>query len=86
METVEIKMGITHCNQCPFFKVVHDPDPTDSFNADDISTLCTKCPNDNEARYWFSNKLFEGKVIDVSIRPYQVIDTKIPSWCPFKNK
>jgi hypothetical protein len=66
--------------------VVHDPDPRDSFNTDDISTLCTKCPNDNDARYWDSNIPFEGKVINISIRPHNVANIKIPSWCPFKTK
>lgn len=83
---VEIKINVTHCYQCPFHKVVSDPDPTDSFNMDDVSLLCAKCPNDTDSRYWASNKLFEHKPISVSDRPYQTKNNKTPDWCPFKNQ
>jgi len=83
---VEIKMNVTHCYQCPFHKVVPDPDPTDWFNVDDVSLLCTKCPNDTDSRYWASDKPFEYKPVSVSDRPYQIKNNKTPDWCPFKNQ
>ena len=58
--------SVDYCDQCPFHKVLPDPDPDDWFNDDDVKIVCVK----------------ENKNIDVALRPHHVKNTEIPDWCP----
>lgn len=40
---VEIKKEITQCRECPYCRIV--PDPDDWFNDDDEKALCTESGN-----------------------------------------
>ena len=55
---VEIKKEITQCRECPYCRIVPDPDPDDWFNDDDETALCTES----------GNRLIEGM-----LRPYEKV-------------
>ena len=63
----EIKIKIEFCSQCPFGRVLSDPDPDDWFCDDDARVYCTKLRKD----------------VAGALRPYEVgkIDT-VPEDCP----
>lgn len=54
---VEIKKEITQCRECPYCRIVPDPDPDDWLN-DDEKALCTES----------GNRLIEGV-----LRPYEKV-------------
>lgn len=65
----ELKIKVETCMDCPFSKVLPDPDPNDWFCDDDIKIVCLKA----------------NKNITVACRPYNDRkETSIPSWCPIK--
>ena len=62
---------ITNCIDCPFHKVLMDPDPDDWFCYDDVKVVCTKA----EPR----------KEITVACKPYNIRkESAVPKWCPLK--
>lgn len=70
------------CIECPFHKVVPDPDPYDSFNVNDEAIVCqksTKIPA-KEPKYNVDRYPFQS--VDVGLRPYQTKNVTPPSWCP----
>jgi hypothetical protein len=78
-------LKITSCLECPFHRVIADPDPDDWFNADDQAVVCTKEKNpkrDQNSRYASDRQ--EYRCVSVSDRPYQITKEKIliPKWCP----
>ena len=75
-------MSYNKCIDCPYHKVMPDPDPTDWFNRDDVAIVCQKSlQNINlNSNYLVDQQKFRG--IDVALRPYQVSKVKPPSWCP----
>lgn len=63
----EIKIKIEFCSQCPYSRILPDPDPDDWFNDDDERVYCTKL-NKDVAR---------------ALRPYEVGKwDKVPDECP----
>jgi hypothetical protein len=72
-----------NCLDCPFHKVIADPDPLDWFNDDDQAVICTKVnrkPNMN-SQYLADKQEF--KTVTVSCRPYKLrVESKTPDWCP----
>ena len=76
-------MLYSNCMDCPHHLVVNDPDPTDSFNDDDMAVLCTKTPNHSQRHYYAYKRLFEYEPITVSCRPhYKRKESITPKWCP----
>ena len=76
-------MLYSNCMDCPHHLVVNDPDPTDSFNDDDVAVLCTKTPNHSQRHYYAYKRLFEYEPITVSCRPhYKRKESITPKWCP----
>ena len=76
-------MLYSNCMDCPHHLVVNDPDPTDSFNDDDVAVLCTKTPNHSQRHYYAYKRLFEYEPITVSCRPHHKRKESItPKWCP----
>ena len=76
------------CIECPFHKIIPDPDPDDWFCDDDIAVICTlKRKNTDEIdsnSKWLSNRQ-EFKTVTLSCRPFKnqlEKETKIPDWCP----
>lgn len=64
-------LEITNCTNCPFHRVLPDPDPDDWFNDDDVKVICTKAE----------------KEITSACRPYNVEkESKTPQWCPLIKK
>ena len=62
-----IHVSITSCTECPFHKVLPDPDPYDWFCDDDVKVICTK----------------QSREITVACRPYNIVrETPVPDWCP----
>lgn len=63
----EIKIKVEFCSNCPFGRVLPDPDPDDWFCDDDVKVYCTKSKRD----------------ICSALRPYEVgkLDT-VPDNCP----
>lgn len=76
---IDKTITIKHCVECPYHKVVSDPDPDDWFNDDDCAILCTQLEKSKDSR-------FPYKAIDVALRPYQVDKVKVPSYCPLLNE
>jgi len=76
----------TNCLKCPHHQIVPDPDPTDSFNNDDIAVLCTKIKTTKtSAKRWYDGKPFPFHAVSVSDRPY--IRKVSPSYlCPLVKK
>lgn len=69
---MEKKITINNCIDCPFHKVLEDPDPNDWFNDDDVKVVCTKKRNKN---------------ITTACRPYNLRkESEIPDWCPLENE
>jgi len=71
--------------ECPFHKVIADPDPHDWFNDDDMAVVCTKMPNDKQnKKSLYAAERQEFRTINVAMRPYQIKkeNIKIPTWCP----
>jgi len=50
------------CIECPFHKVIDDPDIYDSWNADDEALVCTKIKRDPDpkSRYMVDRQPFQG--------------------------
>lgn len=73
------------CTDCPFHKIIPDPDPTDWFNRDDEAIVCTKItrPIDKNSNYGVDRQQF--KPIDVALRPYQTKNVNSPEWCPISK-
>lgn len=81
-----LKFEAHYCYQCPFHKVVPDPDPTDSFNYDDETMLCTKMSNkDNKFKDQSGNE-YPFKLVKSMLRPYETKKVTIPDWCPAKTE
>lgn len=71
------------CIECPFHKIIPDPDPLDWFNVDDEAIVCMKVkiePRDLTSRYKADHSIF--KPIDVALRPYETKNVEVPDWCP----
>jgi hypothetical protein len=72
------------CLDCPFHKVIADPDPHDWFCDDDQAIICLKTKNEeqDENASYVSNRS-EFKSVTNSCRPYNLKkETTIPEWCP----
>jgi len=72
-----------NCIDCPFHKVISDPDPTDWFNDDDVAVVCTKTPKkeDKNSKYAADHQPF--KPVTVACRPYNIRkESETPKWCP----
>ena len=74
------------CAKCEFCKIIADPDPDDSFNGDDRAVVCTKVRNpdvkpDSE---WVAARN-PHRVVEGSVRPYQVGAVPTPDWCPLRG-
>lgn len=63
-------LEINNCMDCPFHKVLSDPDPHDSFCYDDEKVVCTKV----------------NKEITVACRPHHKrLECEVPKWCPLST-
>ncbi len=75
------------CLDCPFHKVISDPDPNDWFCDDDQAVVCTKSKNKNQdtsSKYVSDRQEF--KCVTSSCRPYKLEkESNIPSWCPLNS-
>lgn len=85
-----VNLSITNCIKCPHHKIVHDPDPHDSFNFDDVAVVCTITDDDPKGiggRY-FNHSHIKKKAITIACRPYNVEKecNHIPTWCPLREK
>lgn len=78
MKTIEI----TRCCQCPNHKVIADPDPNDSFNADDCAIVCTKMKQTPNKQSKHLADHSEFRIVECGIRPYHTNNVEIPHWCP----
>jgi hypothetical protein len=74
---------VSRCFDCPFGKVIPDPDPSDSFCDNDVAVVCTRCANPNRkttSRYLADRSEF--RTVEGSVRPYNAYHVKQPDWCP----
>ena len=80
-------LEIKNCLDCPFHKIINDPDPHDWFCDDDVAVVCTKTPNDrkkDDSKYL--SDLQDFKCITSSCRPYKTREgSETPEWCPLPN-
>ncbi len=74
------------CIECPFHRVVPDPDPTDWFNADDEAIVCSKVKRIPDTKSKYNVDRQEFKPIDVALRPYQTKKVDVPDWCPISTR
>lgn len=77
---------IKFCVECPFSKVVPDPDPSDWFNDDDEAILCEKTPHKPKLDSKYAADKHEFKPVSSSLRPYETHGVEVPTWCPLKKK
>lgn len=73
------------CIDCPFHKVVEDPDPYDSWNSDDEALVCTKVRREPDPKSRYQVDRLPYKPIDVGLRPYQKKNVDVPDWCPIST-
>jgi hypothetical protein len=75
---------VKSCIECPFHKVIPDPDLDDWFNDDDMAVICTKEKNELKGKFNSPAYQQEHRIVESSLRPHEVkgIDY-IPVWCPF---
>lgn len=80
--TIEIES----CIDCPFHKILPDPDPYDSFNADDEAVICLKSQKEPQTIGW-GNYSGGEPMITVACRPYNLRNetTPVPNWCPIRS-
>jgi hypothetical protein len=75
---------MTNCIDCGYHSVIPDPDPTDSFNYDDVAVVCTLKQNDDikpNSKYLADRNAY--KCITVSCRPHYIRkESDTPDWCP----
>ena len=86
---VTISYEIDNCIDCKFHKIIPDPDPNDSFCADDVAIICLhKRKESDEIK---SDSIYavdrqEYKHITVGCRPYNKRkESNIPDWCRLLN-
>lgn len=77
-----ISIMYSKCIECPFHRVVSDPDPSDYFNADDVAIICQKVPKEPDKNSKYNVDRYPFQAIDVALRPYQTKNVTPPSWCP----
>lgn len=70
------------CIECPFHKIIPDPDPHDWFNADDEALVCQKSPKEPDTKSQHRVDKCGYRAIDVALRPYQTKNVEVPDWCP----
>jgi len=74
------------CLDCPFHKIIDDPDPWDSWCRDDVAIVCTRKSNPNRKENSIHASVrSEYDSIAVSCRPFQSVlksEAIIPEWCP----
>jgi hypothetical protein len=79
-------MKYEKCKDCPASRVIPDPDPSDSWNFDDVAIVCCHTPNptrDLLSKYAADRQEF--RKIDVGLRPYQLGKVEVPEWCPLNK-
>ena len=77
---------MTLCHECPNHFVISDRDPNDWFNDDDVALVCKLMPvtPKKDSKYLSDHSAF--KVISSALRPYEVVKTPVPVWCPLKKE
>lgn len=77
-----------NCLECPFHKIIPDPDPYDDFCDDDQAIVCLKTPNDRQKPdSLYSADHSEFKPVTVSCRPYNLKhESDTPDWCPLTEE
>lgn len=73
------------CIECPFHKIIPDPDPNDWFNADDEAIVCTKTKREPDLNSQHQVDKIGYRPIDVALRPYQTKNVQTPQWCPISK-
>jgi len=77
----------TSCLDCPFHKVIPDPDPEDWFCDDDVAIVCLKTKNDRynlKSKYQADKQPF--KCVTVACRPHHIKkESDTPDWCPLRH-
>jgi len=80
----KVEFEIKSCLECPYHRVIPDPDYDDWFNDDDEAIVCTKLRNDQKGKY--SNSCAynqEYKVVASMLRPHETRKFEyIPDFCP----
>lgn len=75
----------TNCLDCPWHKVIPDPDPHDAFCDDDQAVVCTKTvhnPDYNLNSIYAADRQ-NHQPITVACRPHYLRDESArPNWCP----
>lgn len=81
----QLVIDLSSCLECPFHRVIGDPDPDDWFNDDDKAIVCTKKSNQKlniNSRYASDRQMYA--VVESSMRPTELKkeNVEIPKWCP----
>jgi hypothetical protein len=76
-----------NCLDCPYHRVINDPDPDDWFCDDDQAIVCIKMQNPKQkpsSRHASDRSVH--RVVMCAIRPYNLRkEGDAPSWCPLKT-
>lgn len=72
------------CLDCPFHKIIDDPDLWGSWCIDDVAIVCTKKINpDRNVNSRHASDRSEYDSVAVACRPYNLKNEAIiPEWCP----
>lgn len=81
---ITIKLDIAYCGECPFHRIINNPDPQEGLGSQDQALLCGKLPNDQI-------NLCSRRAVDRS--PHRVICDRgrqltkqpVPAWCPLRR-
>jgi hypothetical protein len=83
LKRVKLEMVLDNCMDCPHHEVVADPDPMDSFNADDVAVICKKSPTAPNKRSSHAADHHPFRKSAVACRPYNTRnEATVPDWCP----
>jgi hypothetical protein len=76
-----------NCVDCPFHKVIHDPDPFDWFRDNDMAIVCEKMPNrERRPTSPYASDQSAHRVVASGIDFNLRAEGKSPKWCPLKGK
>lgn len=73
-----------NCIDCGQHEVIHDPDPTDSFNDDDMAVVCKLAMNPaRDVNHRYLANRHPQRSVTMSCRPYNLRkESDRPDWCP----
>jgi len=80
---VTFQLDIAFCSECPFHRIINNPDPTEVGRQADHALLCSRLPNDqiNLMSKRPSDRGHHRVILD---RGRKLDQQPVPAWCPIR--